>query len=448
MNREFFKRTVVRSPGWSPFTIAVIADGLFFPRSAELGLAVEDTISPRVRKKVVYAGTSGASFSEAERNLKNLSGISISSERVRRACRRAGEQRIDEQTRLQEAYHNKSLPEQTYGKPSDVETPEIACVMADGGRYQQLDRGIDVARPKSARKGEHWKESRIGLLATMSGAQYPCDPQPKLPPELCYQAVASKLSEMGKTGGKLESANSLDDGESVVPADGDGLSGPTRQTRSVVASRQDWESFGALLASEAWYRGFAAAPRQVFISDGSTTLAKLQQTHFAHDTSVLEIRHALSYSLGAARAVCADEASAQQQYDIWAAMIWEGRLEDVINELDRWRSQLGDPPPDARSDDPREVVRVARGYYQNHRDRMDDPRYRQAGFPLTSSLMESTVKQVSRRVKGSEKFWSSAGGEAILRLRGEYLSDDNPMDASWERRSRNADGTRAYTCAT
>ena len=75
---------------------------------------------------------------------------------------------------------------------------------------------------------------------------------------------------------------------------------------------------------------------------------------------------------------------------------------------------------------------------------MDYPSYRREGLPLTSSLMESTVKQVSRRVKGSEKYWSSAGGETILRLRGEYLSDDDPMSDYWERRSRHATGTRAY----
>ena len=69
------------------------------------------------------------------------------------------------------------------------------------------------------------------------------------------------------------------------------------------------------------------------------------------------------------------------------------------------------------------------------------------GFPLTSSLMESTVKQVSRRVKGSEKFWSSSGGEAMLRLRGEYLSDDEPMRDYWDHRSRQASGTRAHRSA-
>ena len=79
---------------------------------------------------------------------------------------------------------------------------------------------------------------------------------------------------------------------------------------------------------------------------------------------------------------------------------------------------------------------------------MDYPSYRRAGFPLTSSLMESMVKQVSRRVKGTEKYWSSSGGESMLRLCGEYLSDDEPMRAYWNQRSRHAPGVRAYRHAS
>ncbi len=37
----------------------------FFPRSAELGLGVEDTVSPRVLAKIVHAGISATSFAEA-----------------------------------------------------------------------------------------------------------------------------------------------------------------------------------------------------------------------------------------------------------------------------------------------------------------------------------------------------------------------------------------------
>jgi hypothetical protein len=316
--------------------------------------------------------------------------------------------------------------------------------MADGGRYQHLDRSADSPRPTSARKGEHWKESRIGLLASMRGEQYETDPQPTLPSELRYEAMADKLSEIGKTGGKLDQSDETTEVETASQATLDGVVGPTLESRSVVASRQNWEAFGPLLASQAWYRGFAAASRKVFVSDGSSTIEKMQRTHFPHYISVLDILHALSYSLAAARAVSRNEDLAREKYDLWAAKIWEGRVDDVIDELIAYKTKLGEPPPDARSDDPREVIRVSRVYYENHAGRMDYPSYRQMGLPLTSSLMESTVKQVSRRVKGSEKYWSSAGGEAILRLRGEYLSDDEPMRDYWNHRSRHASGTRAY----
>jgi hypothetical protein len=47
-------------------------------------------------------------------------------------------------------------------------------------------------------------------------------------------------------------------------------------------------------------------------------------------------------------------------------------------------------------------------------------------------------------VKGSEKFWSSPGAEAMLRLRGASLSDDKPLNRYFTRRSCEACGTRAY----
>jgi hypothetical protein len=37
------------------------------------------------------------------------------------------------------------------------------------------------------------------------------------------------------------------------------------------------------------------------------------------------------------------------------------------------------------------------------------------------------VKQVGRRVKGSEKFWSAAEGDELLALRSDFISDDNRL---------------------
>jgi hypothetical protein len=51
-------------------------------------------------------------------------------------------------------------------------------------------------------------------------------------------------------------------------------------------------------------------------------------------------------------------------------------------------------------------------YLQNHQDKMDYASYRRDGLPITSSHVESTVKLIGRRVKGTEKFWSEEGAEA------------------------------------
>lgn len=444
MNRGSFRPIAARSVGQNRRTTAAIVGSLFFPRSVELGLAVEDTVSPRVLAKMVHAGTAAISFAAATRDLAHLADLSISDERVRRACQRIGSERIEHHQRMQRAFEDKLLPEQAHAKPDGVEPPQIACVMCDGGRYQLLDRSLPRESRPSARKGDHWKESRIGLLVSMSGSSHACDPQPTLPPELRYEGMADKLSEIGRTGRAVEMPEESGEDDPLAAGRGVGLVGPTLERRNFVASRQSWEEFGPLLASQAWYRGFAAARRKVFVSDGSATIEKLHRTHFSHYTSILDLLHALSYSLAAARVVNQNEAAARDTYNRWAAKIWAGNVGDVIDELLAWCGKLGTPPEDAPKDDPRAVVRTSLVYYENHADRMDYPSYRRAGLPLTSSLMESAVKQISRRVKGTEKFWSSTGGETILRLRGEALSDDEPLRSHFQNRARHATGTRTY----
>ena len=59
---------------------------------------------------------------------------------------------------------------------------------------------------------------------------------------------------------------------------------------------------------------------------------------------------------------------------------------------------------------------------------MDYVSYRQSGYPVTTAWMESLVKEMNYRVKGSEMFWNDpAGADAILQVRAAALSDDERL---------------------
>ena len=78
--------------------------------------------------------------------------------------------------------------------------------------------------------------------------------------------------------------------------------------------------------------------------------------------------------------------------------------------------------------DPRKSVSDAVRYLQNNASRMDYPRYRQQGLPITTALMESLVKEINYRVKGTEMFWNDpVGAEAILQIRAAALCDDDRL---------------------
>ena len=54
------------------------------------------------------------------------------------------------------------------------------------------------------------------------------------------------------------------------------------------------------------------------------------------------------------------------------------------------------------------------------------------------------MKEMNRRVKGTEEFWCGEGAEAIVQLRANHLGDGRPLDGFWERRQADATGQRPY----
>ena len=111
-------------------------------------------------------------------------------------------------------------------------------------------------------------------------------------------------------------------------------------------------------------------------------------------------------------------------YEGWLRLAWAGRVTDLLAGLRAGCAKLGPAPPGCSENDPRQVAAEALRYVENNRSRMDYPRYRRLGLPISSAAVESMIKQVNRRLKGTEKFWLEGGAEAMLQVRAAYLSED------------------------
>src|SRR5262249_37085303 len=147
-----------------------------------------------------------------------------------------------------------------------------------------------------------------------------------------------------------------------------------------------------------------------FLGDGQAYNWSIQRGYFPDFEPVVDLLHVLCYLYLAAWAAGGDEARRWALYLAWLRACWQGRVDEGIVQLRAWRGRLGEPPEE-EVDDPRRLVAEALRYLGNNRGRMDYPRYRREGLPVTSSLVESLVGQFNARVKGPQKFWSRAEGE-------------------------------------
>jgi hypothetical protein len=203
---------------------------------------------------------------------------------------------------------------------------------------------------------------------------------------------------------------------------------PRRLMRTCLASLDDSRTFGKLMAAEALRKGFFQASRKAYVADGMKCNWTIWKNHFCDFVPIVDFIHVVSYLYRAAMAIGESEVFGWGLYNEWMRDCWQGRGNDVIAELTDWLALQPPPPDDIDDDDPREIVRRTTGYLSNNRERMNYPQYRCEGLPMTSTLMESLIKEMNYRVKGTEKFWNNPdGANNILAVKAAALSDDSRL---------------------
>ncbi|MEO1020261.1 MAG: hypothetical protein AAFY56_21620 [Pseudomonadota bacterium] len=182
------------------------------------------------------------------------------------------------------------------------------------------------------------------------------------------------------------------------------------------------------MSAEAERRGFYRAARRAFLGDGLPYNWTIQQTHFESFTPILDFIHPIERLHELSRVLFEDTEEAWQTCGKWIELCWRGDVAEVIGMLRAEQLDRGEGDSESDEDDPRRKLSETIGYLEKNVSRMNYPAYRTAGLPTTSCLIESQVKEINHRVKGTEKFWNDGpSGDAILHLRAAVISDGNEL---------------------
>lgn len=354
--------------------------------------------SPAVLTKAVCTATATRSFDEAAKVLRINTCLKISPRHLQTLCQEVGNELVDEQQSRTDAFRKRPL--NTSPNPASPPIP-LAVVMVDGGRMQTRKPGHGPGVHEAA-----WRESKTAILLRMTHKTAATDPRPDLP--ICF---AHPLKTAAKTSG-------------------DRVPRPVKTTttqreilfRTGLATLKNSDDFAWQTAAAAETRGFFSAGARAFVSDGQAYNWTIHRRHFTSFEPILDFVHASEHVHAAARVV-------NESGEPWAELCWQGRVAEVLSEIAERLSHLTPPlDPENEPDHPWCVLSREHGYLTNNQERMDYPRYRREGLPITSSPIESWVKQLNQRVKGSEKFWNDdRNGEAILHLRSAWLGDDEAL---------------------
>jgi hypothetical protein len=394
--------------------------------------------SPAVLHKIVGAAAQVKSHKVAAKVLELVGEFSISGRHINRLTEEIGTELATQRDQATEDYvHHRRLP------PTEP-APEVVAIALDGGRIMTRTPGHGVGVHE-----QHWKEDKVACLLTLAGETFAEDPHPE--PPRCFLDAPTvdklvrdiqahhgprqenelpQLAELRLGKETIQATAAAADQGNVAPEKPAWPPERAKAGRTCLATMQDSAAFGKMVAAEAYRRHFHEAQRGALLGDGGAWIWTLHRKWFSWLTAVADFVHPLTYLYVTATVLASSVAERWQWYVAWLTSCWQGRVKEVIAELATRLETLGPftgtgPPP---STDPREVLRRTLTYLKNNQERMNYADYRRQGLPVTSSAVESLIKEFNYRVKGTEKFWDNPeGAEAILQVRAAVLSDDQRL---------------------
>jgi hypothetical protein len=376
-----------------------------------------------MKTRITFAAAETRSFKRATIVLQRVGDVTVSDDTIQRVVGDIGGELIERRDADPKTADALAI------RPE--EPPALAIVECDGGRIRGREPGHGRGVHLSGEKG--WRETKNACLVNATGKTFDEDPQPQPPACFCNPKHVAKIAETEALSVAAPAAmtppDEEDDEERTLEVAGEGDWRPKRRLRTVISSMQNSRTFGRQMQREARRRRFFEAGLKAFLGDGLPWNWSIWKKFFSEFIPILDFIHPLSYLFLAAKAVFpSSEEDAWSQYLAWMRGCWQGEVEQVLEELQAWQGKLGTPSEAVPDNDPRKVLVSTIHYLQNNQHRMNYPEYRQAGLPITTAWMESLIKEMNHRVKGTEMFWNDpSGAEAILQVRAAALSDDDRL---------------------
>jgi hypothetical protein len=338
-------------------------------------LPAEANLSPHAAERICRESAQKA-FDEAAKSLRIDWKATLDGKQIQRWSEALGRGMVAGRDRQTQAYREGRYPE------GPANAPSLLVIGMDGGRWQ--------GREKDSDSDSRWREDKV-LSVT-----------------------------------------------SYIP--GDGTAGedarkPAPLVRTHLATSRDAAAFGTMARVEAERRGYRQAETTIALGDGGNWIDPLLDREFRVAARIVDWYHATEHLWDCAKAVHGPQTPATttlaKQMETW---LWEGKVQQVIEELSGHCRQLGEPQSADPPQHPRRVLQQNVGYFTRHKQHMDYPAYRAKGWPIGSGETEASVKQFNKRVKGTEQFWNEAGIEPILGLRAAWISQDDRWQRYWANR--------------
>jgi hypothetical protein len=197
--------------------------------------------------------------------------------------------------------------------------------------------------------------------------------------------------------------------------------------RTTLARILPVDEFGELVAAAANRVGLDRAETRAFIADGSDWLWQIAEQHVREAVQILDWNYLADEVQRVARAVfrLQDEAAAwaKRQLDD----IGDGKLDAAIGSV---RAELSKRLPRAR----RRAVQELLGFLERNAGRVNYPRYRSLGIPVSGGADEpQAMTVVERRCRApGMRNWKRRSAEALAALRAAIF--DGSFDERWRDR--------------